>query len=177
MILERSSRLQAPDAFALDTSSLEFRSLKANYRQQLQEAKIAAEMLVHMYDEADFSMFAIDLIGIENQAPDIQISRLGDQGEVLDQEIIEIVSFTGYSEREGFLAFLGRTKLRPCFAYPSETIILLNVEVSLKNPESAARRISEVLQNSENVRHQMFGLFRNCTKPFVAKLTPEYIIY
>lgn len=139
-----------------------------------------------LYEAQKVAQLSCVLNTVQNGIEDISIS-LGEQHDtipdvkvVVNQEYgtdeldVEVVSFTPYSEHEGIMRFLNRTKLNPVYAYPDDTLILCSVEIHVENPDRVSKRISEALC-AKSQPHKIVMLFENDDEPYIAQVYPEYI--
>ncbi len=94
--------------------------------------------------ELDFKIYSTNPRG--DRAPDVVICSGRDKlGRPLNKHLVEIVEFNSWSRNEGLLKMLRRTKLNPYVDYGKNTILLIGVQVNIKQPAELFNQISEAL--------------------------------
>lgn len=121
-------------------------------RQQLSEAYAVALMALALETDPETFLEIVD--NDVEHTPDVRLVKERQPRHRWWQDI-EVVRFTRYSEPEGLIKFLLRTKLAPVNAYPEEMIFLCHIDIPLRDPVTAAWRLSNAFQRYPTLRQKI----------------------
>lgn len=170
-------RLYTPsEIISLAQNTSEF--LPSKQKQQLSEAYAVALMALAIDHDQENSLLKIVDNDIEH-TPDVRLLKDTTSKRARYQDI-EVVKFTRYSEAEGFVKFLLRTKLAPVNAYPAEMVLLCHIDVPLTDPTFAARRLSGAFAKyatlRQRIKNPLFVVLRgkNDIQQYIFRVYPFY---
>lgn len=151
--------------------------LPSKQRQQLSEAYAVALMALAVEQDPETWLEIVD--NDVERTPDVRL--VTDRRQRRHQrQAVEVVRFTQYSEPEGLINFLLRTKLAPVCAYPADMIFLCHIDVPLTDPTETARSLSEAFRRYAHlqgkIKNPLYAVLRGKLdqQAYIFRVFPQY---